>query len=77
MNHTPRPPAPAQPPSTGTLGREHRFGKQLLFYAAEGPLGGTFSCSFCAMAALQPELIDHAAGCPYRSTPATATAREE
>jgi hypothetical protein len=29
-------------------------------------VGGTFTCTQCQAQGWQPELLDHAAGCPYR-----------
>ncbi len=40
-------------------------GRQLLLYAPQGPLGGTFSCPVCGTAGMQPDLLDHAAQCLY------------
>lgn len=39
---------------------------QLLLYTPDGPVGGTFTCTQCQAQGWQPELLDHAAGCPYR-----------
>lgn len=41
-------------------------GRQILFYAAEGLLGGTFTCSHCGASERQPDVIDHAHDCSYR-----------
>ena len=39
--------------------------RQLLLYAPSGPIGGTFICSRCGAAALQPDLIGHGRDCIY------------
>ncbi len=44
--------------------------RQVLFYAAEGLLGGTFTCSRCRAAGRQPDVIEHAPDCEYRHRPA-------
>jgi hypothetical protein len=41
-------------------------GRQILFYAPAGLLGGTFSCSRCGASGRQPDGIDHARDCRYR-----------
>jgi hypothetical protein len=41
-------------------------GRQILFYAPAGLLGGTFSCSRCGASGRQPDVIDHARDCSYR-----------
>ena len=33
-----------------------------------GPLGGTFTCTQCQAQAWQPDLLVHAADCPYHPT---------
>lgn len=48
-----------------TLARAEAHGRQLLLYAAEGPLGGSFLCFRCGASALQPVLLQHAPTCPY------------
>lgn len=50
------------------LARAEGRGKQVLLYAPRGPLGGSFACSRCGASELQPDLLDHRADCPYRST---------
>jgi hypothetical protein len=55
------------------VARELRFGKHLLFYAPDGPLGGTFTCAVCAAIGRQPELIEHGPGCPYGAAAAAAS----
>ena len=49
------------------LTRAERRGKQVLLYTAQGPLGGAFACARCGESALQPDLLDHRADCPYWS----------
>lgn len=49
------------------LVRAEQRGKQLLLYVPQGPLGGSFACSRCGASELQPDLLDHRAGCPYRA----------
>jgi len=49
------------------LVRAERRGKQVLLYAAHGPLGGAFACARCGASELQPDLLAHRADCPYRS----------
>ena len=39
--------------------------RQVLFYAADGLLGGTFTCSRCGAGGRQPDVIDHSPGCSY------------
>ncbi|WP_158288834.1 hypothetical protein [Rubrivivax albus] len=41
---------------------------QLLRYESAGPLGGTFTCTQCQAQAWQPDLLVHAADCPYHPT---------
>ena len=48
-----------------TLARAEAHGRQVLLYAAEGPLGGSFLCFRCGASALQPVLLQHAGSCPY------------
>jgi hypothetical protein len=38
---------------------------QVLLYQPSGPIGGTFICSRCGAAALQPDLLDHRGDCEY------------
>jgi hypothetical protein len=40
-------------------------GRQILFYAPKGLLGGTFTCSRCGASEQQPDLIEHARDCSY------------
>ena len=40
-------------------------GRQILFYAPNGLLGGTFTCSRCGASAQQPDLIEHDRDCSY------------
>ena len=40
-------------------------GRQILFYAPKGLLGGTFTCSRCGASGPQPDLIEHARDCSY------------
>lgn len=40
-------------------------GRQILFYAPDGLLGGTFTCSRCGVSAHQPDVIDHVPDCSY------------
>jgi hypothetical protein len=54
-----RPPAVVDSPIVKALGR------QILFYAPAGLLGGTFTCSRCGATGRQPDLIDHARDCSY------------
>jgi hypothetical protein len=42
------------------------LGHQLLLYAPDGPVGGTFTCVLCHAQAWQPDLLDHAPHCPQR-----------
>ena len=49
-----------------TLARAEARGRQVLLYAPDGPLGGTFTCTRCAASALQPDLLDHGTACRYR-----------
>jgi hypothetical protein len=63
-------PPPAEPRQLSS--RQRALGKQLLFYRPDGPLGGTFSCAECDAQGWQPELIDHRADCPYRTSPRPA-----
>lgn len=61
------------PPSAGrreaALARAEARGRQVLVYAPDGPLGGNFACSRCGACAVQPDLLDHAPGCPYHTPP--------
>ncbi|CAN5323244.1 hypothetical protein BH10PSE17_BH10PSE17_00740 [soil metagenome] len=48
-------------------------GRQILFYAADGLLGGVFTCPRCGAAGRQPDVIQHWPECHYRAaTPAFA-----
>lgn len=59
-------PATASPgPADSVLARAEAHGRQLLLYAAEGPLGGSFLCFRCGASALQPVLLQHSRTCPY------------
>ncbi len=40
-------------------------GRQILFYAPNGLLGGTFTCSRCGASGPQPDLIEHGRDCSY------------
>ncbi len=40
-------------------------GRQILFYAPNGLLGGTFTCSRCGAPGPQPDLIEHGRDCSY------------
>jgi hypothetical protein len=62
------PPTPSHTPRETTLTRAEARGKQVLLYAPQGPLGGIFVCSRCGASALQPDLLDHRADCPYART---------
>ncbi len=62
MPPEPIPPTPAPPPRAG----DRQPGQQLLVYTPDGPLGGTFTCTACRAQAWQPDLLQHAPGCPYR-----------
>jgi hypothetical protein len=57
MDRVPQGPTPPTPPP----------GSQLLTYAPEGPLGGTFTCTRCGARAWQPDLLDHTPDCAYRA----------
>ncbi len=50
-------------------------GRQILFYAADGLLGGMFTCSRCGASGRQPDVIDHADDCSYRRPPPNEPAR--
>jgi hypothetical protein len=54
-----RTPGPATNPVVGAQGR------QILFYAPSGLLGGTFTCSRCGASGQQPDLIGHGRECSY------------
>ncbi len=64
----PTPPTapPAMPTAAAGLPARLLPGQQLLIYAPEGPLGGTFTCVHCRAQAWQPDLLEHAAHCPAR-----------
>ena len=40
-------------------------GRQILFYAADGQLGGVLTCSRCGASGRQPDVIEHARDCSY------------
>lgn len=61
-------PLPGRPGAGSTRPRPGQ--RQLLVYTPDGPLGGTFTCLACAAQAWQPDLLDHAPGCPHRHGPA-------
>lgn len=66
----PAPPSPTVPAVPQALARA--LGQQLLVYTPDGPVGGTFTCTQCQAQGWQPDLLDHAPGCPYRQpTPGT------
>ena len=44
-------------------------GRQILFYAADGLLGGMLTCSRCGASGRQPDVIEHAPDCSYRRPP--------
>ncbi|MEO8525326.1 MAG: hypothetical protein ABI460_11455 [Caldimonas sp.] len=45
-------------------------GRQILFYAPDGLLGGTLTCSRCGGSGRQPDMIEHDRDCSYdRSAP--------
>jgi hypothetical protein len=52
-------------PAPDALARAEARGRQLLLYAAEGPLGGSFVCFRCGASALQPVLLQHTVDCLY------------
>lgn len=68
-------PEKATEPANGSreadLARAERRGRQVLLYAPDGPLGGTFTCTRCAATALQPDLLVHRTACFYRETSCT------
>jgi hypothetical protein len=63
-------PAPLQQPA---LSDAEARGKQVLLYTPGGALGGSFSCARCRAVALQPDLLVHAATCPYRADSGSIT----
>lgn len=70
---TVHPESPPSPPPPDPHGAEVALGplalalgQQLLVYTPDGPVGGTFTCTQCRVQAWQPELLAHAATCPYR-----------
>jgi hypothetical protein len=62
-------------PTPTALARAEAHGRQLLLYAAEGPLGGSFVCFRCGASALQPVLLQHAAACLYNAAQARPSAQ--
>jgi hypothetical protein len=40
-------------------------GRQILFYAPDGLLGGTLTCSRCGGTGRQPDMIEHDRNCSY------------
>ena len=44
-------------------------GRQILFYAPDGLLGGMFTCSRCGASGRQPDVIEHASDCSYGVRP--------
>jgi hypothetical protein len=61
--------ATVPPPSReANLARAEQRGRQVLLYAPDGPMGGSFACTRCIATALQPDLLVHREGCPYRGT---------
>ncbi len=44
-------------------------GQVLLVYSPDGALGGTFTCTACRAQAWQPDLLSHAADCPFAANP--------
>jgi hypothetical protein len=61
-----RAPLPAPGPKPPLLAP----GQQVLIYTPDGPLGGTFTCTLCRAQAWQPDLLQHAPGCPFVPDPA-------
>ncbi len=59
-----RPQSAANNPVAGAKGR------QILFYAPDGLLGGMFTCSRCGASGRQPDVIEHARDCSYSVRPA-------
>jgi len=66
MQQPPTEPPHSRPSRESELARAEGRGKQVLLYVPHGPLGGAFACSRCGASELQPDLLDHRAGCPYR-----------
>lgn len=66
------------PPKDEACGRTKPHGRQILFYAASGVLGGTLSCSCCGATGRQPDIIEHERECIYRapSIPSMNVVRE-
>lgn len=44
-------------------------GRQILFYAPDGLLGGTLTCSRCGGTGRQPDMIEHDRDCSYGLRP--------
>ncbi len=63
MDAAPREPAVAVDPISRAQGR------QILFYAPSGLLGGTFTCSRCGASGPQPDLMQHGRDCGYGERP--------
>jgi hypothetical protein len=57
--------SPSRPPASVENPIVNAQGRQILFYAPAGLLGGTFTCSRCGATGRQPDLIDHARDCSY------------
>ena len=70
----PAPPSPDAGASLVPLVHSRTRVHQLLLYTPDGPVGGTFTCTQCQAQGWQPELLDHAAGCPYRGPEAPGPA---
>ena len=56
---------PVRTPGFATNAVVAAQGRQILFYATNGLLGGTFTCSRCGASGQQPDLIEHARDCSY------------
>ena len=69
MLPTPPPQPPSPPPAAQAL-PSRAPGPQVLIYTPDGPLGGTFTCTLCRAQAWQPDLLQHAPGCPFVPDPA-------
>ncbi len=50
-------------PPAHSLAAAH--GRQVLFYAPDGLLGGTLTCSHCGGSGRQPDMIEHDRECSY------------
>ncbi len=57
--------APTRKPGFPTNPVVAAQGRQILFYASNGLLGGTFTCSRCGASGPQPDLIGHGRDCSY------------